>query len=153
MGAAPPKHLVRGIDADAVRRSAVGDPPRALVEPDLAMPPARVFAVDDDVGAFAATDDITPSRNYGRQRHMPLAVRVVDLHFECASGDRRALDFESASLFRRTGGALLRPAPLETHLIAMLARARLAAAQFRQQSTVRFIGVGVARCVESAEMR
>ena len=95
------------------------------------MPPAHVFTIDDDVRAFAATDDITPSRSHGRQGDVPLAVRVVDLDFECPAGDRRALDFESASLFRRAGGALLRPAALETHLIGMLARPQLAAAQFR----------------------
>src|SRR2546430_17548938 len=116
MRPASPEHLVRGIDANAIRRSAVGDPPRALVEPDLAMAPTHVFAVDDDVRALAATDDVTPPRSHGRQRHVPLAVRVVDLDFKDAAGDRRALDFQSTFLFRRTCGALLRPAALETHL-------------------------------------
>src|SRR2546430_4541768 len=139
MRPASPEHLVRGIDANAIRRSAVGDPPRALVEPDLAMAPTHVFAVDDDVGAFAATDDVTPPRNYGRQRHVPLAVRVVDLDVERSAGDRRVLDFDPVSLFRRSAHAVFRPAALEIHLIGMLARKWLAAAELGQQFTVGFV--------------
>ena len=48
----------RRIDADAVGRSAVGDPPCALVQPELAMPAARVHAVDDDVAGGILADHV-----------------------------------------------------------------------------------------------
>src|SRR5439155_7192056 len=132
MRAAASQHLVRGLDANAVRRSAIGGPPDAAVEPDLAMSATCVFPIDDDVAAFAAADDVTLPGNHRRQRHTAVAIRVVDFDFEGSSGDGRARRFESASLVRRGDNPVLRPAAFETYLIGMLARARLAAAELRQ---------------------
>src|SRR5947207_3514822 len=128
MRAAASQHLVRGLDANAIRRSAVGGPPVAAVEPDFAMSATCVFAIDYDVTAFAATDDVTLPGNHRRQRHMPVAVRVVNFDFERSSGDRRAHAFESERFVRRSDNPVLRPTTFETYLIGMLARARLVAA-------------------------
>ena len=61
-----PSTLPRRLDPNAVGRPAVGHPPRAVVEPDLAVPPARVLAVDDDVAALAVADRVAAARNDGR---------------------------------------------------------------------------------------
>ena len=90
MRAAAAEHLVRGFDPNAVGRAAVGHPPRALIEPDLAMSPTRILAIDDDVAGFAAADDVTPSGHNRRQRHVTTAVRIVDFDLERSAGKRRA---------------------------------------------------------------
>ena len=113
------EHALRRLDANAVRRPAVGHPPRALVEPDLAMPAARVLAVDDDVAALAVADRIAATRNDGRQRDMAAAVGVLDFHFQRSAGERRARSVEAAGLVLRAGrrAVELRPASLEADLV------------------------------------
>src|SRR5204863_2879935 len=95
------------LDPDAVRRSGVGNPPCALFEPELAMPAARVGAVDDDVAAVALADRIPTTRHHG-ELDVARAARILDVHADRSRGERCPRAFAGGrSLFRRGGD--LRP--------------------------------------------
>src|SRR5205814_6518872 len=114
-GAAAAEHAGRGFDPYAVGRPAVGDPPRALVLPDLAMPATGILAADRDVGAVAVAHGVATTGNDRREGDVATAVGVVDFHFQRAPRERRARNVQTASpVFRASWlQVLLRPAPLQ----------------------------------------
>ena len=105
--AAATEHAAARLDPYAVGRAAVGHPPRAFVEPDLAVAPARVLAVDDDVASLAVAHDIAATGNDRRQREWraPLASSISTSSERPASGVRStgvrpALSFAPAAAGR-----------------------------------------------------
>src|SRR5207244_181630 len=93
----------RRLDTNAVGRSSVGDPPAALIEPDLAMPAARIDAVHHDVAVLALAHAIATARSDGAELDAADAVRVLDVDRERLRDDRclRALGPLRASVARR----------------------------------------------------
>ena len=90
---AAPEHARATLDTDAVRRSGVGHPPHAVFEPDLAVAPACVDAVDRDVAAFALADRVAATGN-DRARatwRLPSASSIAISTLRPASGVARAL--------------------------------------------------------------
>jgi hypothetical protein len=90
---------------------------------------------------------------------MAVAVRVVDLHLERASRERRARNGGARPLVASSGSihVELRPAPFETDLERLRAGPRFGAAKLGQQLAIRFVW-GTVAClrrggVEPAEVR
>src|SRR3981189_1367448 len=72
----------RRLDAYAVGRSSVGDPPAALIEPDLAMPAARIEPIDHDGAVTPLAHAISTAVRDGPQRDAGDAPRLLDLDRE-----------------------------------------------------------------------
>src|SRR6266700_4097833 len=69
----------RRLDAYAVGRSSVGDPPAALIEPYLAMPAARIEPIDHDVAVLSLAHAIATALRDGSELGAADAARVLDL--------------------------------------------------------------------------
>src|ERR1700674_1503416 len=94
-------HAARRLDANAVGRSSVGDPPAALIEPDLAMPAARIEPVDHDVAVLPLAHAIATARHDGSELDVADAARVLDLERLRDDWCLRALGSRRASVDRR----------------------------------------------------
>src|SRR5438552_3998641 len=96
-------HAARRLDANAVGRSSVGDPPAAFIEPDLAMTAARIEPVDHDVAVLPLAHAIATALCDGSELDAADAARVLDLDRERPRDDRclHALRSRRASVARR----------------------------------------------------
>src|ERR1700682_1020132 len=112
-------HAARRLDANAVGRSSVGDPPAALIEPDLAMPAARIEPVDHDVAVLPLAHAIATALRDGSELDVADAARVLDLDRERlhVDGCLRVLGSRRALVARRRRRIELCPAPEERHAI------------------------------------
>src|SRR5260370_26961255 len=108
-------HTARRFDANAVGRSSVGDPPAALIEPDLAMAAARIEPVDHDVAVLPLADAIATALRDGPELDAADAARVLDLDRERVGDDWRlhALWSRRAPVACRRRRIALLPTPRE----------------------------------------
>src|SRR5262249_55576070 len=82
ISAAATKHVAASLDAQPVGGPRIRHPPGAALEPDLAMAPARVEPIDDDVAAGLLADDITAPRNCRGEGRVTRAIGVLDAHID-----------------------------------------------------------------------
>src|SRR2546423_7769672 len=105
------------LDANPVGRSCVGCPPRAFVEPDLAMPAAGVDAVNRDVAPLVLADRIAMAGRDGREVEATDSRGVLDFDRDAACGERRLRGARSLWLPVTGSGSrvALHPAPEQRH--------------------------------------
>ena len=118
LGAHVTMHATARFDANAVGRAVVAYPPRAALEPDLAMTAARVHAVDDDIALGVLADAVAPARHDAVELHLQRAGGVLHREHAAIRGERCLRRGSTTRLARDIAcatGVLVRVAEMRTH--------------------------------------